>query len=144
MEYSKRLPAHNTLAELCLSATAKYNKKLAFAMLCDGKINREISFTQFGERAKGLASLLIHLGIKKGDRILLLSENCPEWAITYFGITLAGAVSVPLLTGFSGEQIQYIASHSGIAAVCTSTAMADKLKHPDFPKVPRIIINNLP
>jgi acyl-CoA synthetase (AMP-forming)/AMP-acid ligase II len=38
--------------------------------------------------------------VENGGRVLLLSDNCPEWAFAYFGIAFAGAVSVPLLTGF--------------------------------------------
>ena len=115
-----------TLAQLCLAAAAKYGEKPAFSLLSEEKIERTITYAQFGIRARQLGSLLRQFGIGNGDRVLLLSENCPEWPVTYFGIAMAGAVSVPLLTGFSEEQIQHIASHAGISAICLSRSMIER------------------
>jgi len=144
MKKREKPSADITLSQLCLSVSAKYKDKIAFSMLSDGQINRQITYTQLGSRAQQIASILRQLGVKKGDRVLLISENCPEWALAYFGIALAGAVSVPLLTGFTAEQAQYIASHSGVSAICLSSTMAEKFAHPAFSKIPFININNLP
>ena len=140
----------STLAQLCLSASAKYNKHLALAMLNEGKIDRRITYDQMGKRSRQIGSLLTQLGIKKGDRVLLLSDNCPEWAMSYFGIALAEAVSVPLLTGFSTEQIYNIASHSGISAICLSRVYESRFNETeDLPelakitKVPFIFIDSI-
>ena len=121
----KEIP--QTLSGVCLYASQKYNKKMAFSMICDGKIERQITYTEMGERSKKIAATLRNMGIQKGDRVLLLSENNPEWALAYFGIALAGAVSVPLLTGFSIEQIDYIAKHSAAKAACFSKSIAEKV-----------------
>lgn len=116
-------------------------------MLSEGKICGEITYAQMGDRARQIASLLKQLGIANGGKVLLLSENCPEWALAYFGIALAGAVSVPLLTGFSIEQIQYIASHSDVSAVCISRAMAQKFEQiyslSGFLNIPFIYIDSM-
>jgi len=137
----------NSLAQLCLSASANYNKHLALAMLNDGKVDRRITYTQMGKRCRQIASILAQLGIKKGDRILLLSDNCPEWALSYFGIALAGAVSVPLLTGFSTEQIQNISTHSGISAICLGRPYTSKFDEmeatPEIKKLPFIYIDSI-
>jgi long-chain acyl-CoA synthetase len=132
-----------TLSQLCLYASAKYNKKIAFSMLSDGKISEQITYAQFGNYAKRTAFLLRQNGVQKGDRVLLLSENCPGWAIAYFGIALAGAVSVPLLTGFSTEQIHYIANHSSVRAVCVSRSIAQKLNRDESLQIPFLIIDDI-
>ena len=119
----------DTLANICLNSSEKYKDRLAFAMLSEGKICRQVAYSQLGNRARQIGAVLRQLGVESGGRVLLLSENSPEWAISYFGIALAGAVSVPLLTGFSPEQIQNIASHSGISAICLSRAMAEKFEY---------------
>ncbi|MCL2765385.1 MAG: AMP-binding protein [Treponema sp.] len=119
--------AHTTLAQLCLDASAKHKNKIAFSMICEDKLCREVTYTQMGNRAKQIAFLLREMGVNKGDKVLLLSENCPEWALAYFGIALAGAVSVPLLTGFTPEQISHIMKHSKVKAVCVSRALMDKI-----------------
>ena len=122
-----------TLAGVCLASSVKYKNRLALAMLSEGKICRRVTYAQMGNRARQIGFLLNRLGIAKGDRVLLLSENCPEWPLAYFGIALAGAVSVPLLVGFSAEQVQHIAAHAGISAVCLSRAMVEKLGQPISP-----------
>ena len=123
----KKLTNRSTLAQLCLYAAAKYKDRPAFAMLSEGKICRRITYKQMGDYSRMLGSLLKRMGTEKGGKVLLLSENCPEWASAYFGIAFAQAVSVPLLTGFSVEQIQNIAVHSNICAVCVSLSMSEKI-----------------
>ena len=46
-----------------------------------------------------MGSFLLRTGVKHGDRVLLVSENRPEWAIAYFGILRAGATVVPVDPG---------------------------------------------
>ncbi|MCL2801412.1 MAG: AMP-binding protein [Treponema sp.] len=122
-----KILANAALPQLCLYASAKYKNRTAFSLLCEEQITRQVTYAQMGSRAKQIASLLRQMGVKKGGRVMLLSDNCPEWPIAYFGIAIAGAVSVPLLTGFSPEQIKNIAEHSGISAICISEKMAEKL-----------------
>jgi len=114
-------------------------------MICGDEVTDKVTYTQMGERAKKIASLIKNLGVESGAKIILLSENCPAWPIAYFGIALAGTVSVPLLTGFSYEQIQNIADHCQAGAVCISRAMLEKyvnMQHlPSFSKIPFIIID---
>jgi len=140
----KRTP-EKTLADLCLAASEKYKDRLAFAMLSERKISKRVTYAQMGIRARQIGLLLRHLGIVKGDRVLLLSENCPEWPLSYFGIALAGAVSVPVLTGFSSEQIRHIAAHSSVSAVILSRAMAEKIEMADsfFSRIPLIYIDSV-
>jgi len=135
--------SEKTLSFLCLSASEKYKDRPAFAMFSEGQICRRLSYAQFGLRARQIGLLLRELGVENGGRVLLLSENGPEWPLAYFGIALAGAVSVPLLTGFSGEEIQYIAKHSGVSAVCISRTMIDKLHSSDFSDTPIIFIDSI-
>ena len=132
-----------TLAALCLASSQKYKNLPALAMFSNGKISRKYTYQQMGKRAQEIGFLLRQLGAVKGSRVLLLSENCPEWALFYFGIALAGSVSVPLLTGFSGEQIQNIARHAEISAVCLSRSFADRFEQTAFSKIPFIYIDSI-
>jgi long-chain acyl-CoA synthetase len=134
---------YTTLSQLCIYLSTKYNKKTAFSMFCEGEISRRITYTQFGNYAKQTAALLRQIGVQKGDRVLLLSENCPKWSAAFFGIALAEAVSVPALTGFSSEQICHIVKHSGVRAICISRSMAQKIEHDEFKQIPFIIIDEI-
>jgi len=123
----KQISNQSSLVQLCLFASAKYKNRPAFAMLSEGRICRSITYKQMGDFSRRLGSLLKRMGVEKGGKVLLLSDNCPEWAVAYFGIAFAEAVSVPLLTGFSIEQIQNIAVHSNVTAVCLSRSISEKI-----------------
>lgn len=71
-----------------------------------------ISYGELLDRIEKIACGLRRLGIKKGDRIALLSENRPEWTITDFAIMALGAVTVPVYTSLSPQQLSYQLKHS--------------------------------
>jgi long-chain acyl-CoA synthetase len=117
-----------TIAELCLRSSEQYAGRRAFAMFGGGAVYNQVSYRRMGIRARQIGSLLGRVGVGAGGRVLLLCENRPEWPLAYFGIALAGAVSVPVLTGFSPCQIRYMCEHAGVSAVCLSRAMASKIE----------------
>lgn len=55
---------------------------------------------------------LLSMGIKKGDKIAIISNNRPEWNFTDFGISQIGAVSVPIYPTISSEEYAYILGHA--------------------------------
>lgn len=132
-----------TLSRLCFLASSHYGKRPAFNIFQEGEIskNRLVTYQMMGIRSQQVALLLMQLGIAPGDRVLLLSENCPEWPISYFGIALAGAVSIPLLPGFSSDQARHIFTHAEVSAVILSRSLAAKLEA--IPPVPLIFIDNI-
>ena len=135
---------HNTIAQLCIAASQKYGGRLAFALFRENKICPEsrVTYRMMGIRALQIGLILRQLGVASGDRVLLFSENCPAWPLSYFGIALAGAVSVPLLTGFSPDQVRHIADHAEVTAIITSRAMAAKTEQLP-PSIPKIFIDSM-
>jgi long-chain acyl-CoA synthetase len=119
--------AAKTLAELCLESSERYGDRPAFRIFSEDKISRQYSYRMLGHRARQFGLLLTQLGIAPGDRVLLFSENSPEWPIAYFGIAFAGAVSVPLLTGFSSYQVENIATQAGVKAIILNSDMLEKI-----------------
>jgi long-chain acyl-CoA synthetase len=69
----------------------------------------------------GLARTLEHWGIRKGDRVAILSENRPEWTITDFAVLSLGAVTVPIYATQTAEQTSYILNDSGTRVIAVST-----------------------
>jgi len=116
----------DTLGELALVSGAKYGKKTAFQIYRDGGVYDQVSYARFGRRVRQFAALFRALGVRPGDRVMLLSENRPEWAFAFFGTALAGAVSVPVLIDFPEEQIARIADHAGIKTLCGTTRTLPK------------------
>ncbi len=74
------------------------------------------------------ASGLIKLGIKKGDRISLISEGRNSWVIGELGILYAGAINVPLSVKLTPDEIQFRINHSESKMLVMSSIQAAKLK----------------
>src|SRR2546430_3269878 len=79
-----------------------------------------ISARRLHRNVTGVASALRDLGIGKGDRVAILSENRPEWTIADFASLLLGAVVVPIYTTLTAEQTAYILGDSGARIVFVS------------------------
>ena len=109
-----------TLGRLALAAAEKYKTKTAFQIYRDSRIYGVLRYADFGEKALRFAGLLLDRGLKAGGRVMILSENHPMWPVAYFGIALAGGVSVPVLMDLPPAQINAIAAHCGASFVCYS------------------------
>jgi len=72
----------------------------------------QLSFTQLEARARALARGLVGAGVGKGSRVALLMANGPEWAVAAFGVSLTGAVLVPINTFATPGELDYMLRHS--------------------------------
>ena len=90
--------------------------------------DKEYTWKEFAGRVYRLANGLIQHGIKKGDRVAILSRNNNANLESFYGIAMAGAVSVPLNYRFQGNEIAYILNHSGSKAIVLEHIYADALR----------------
>src|SRR5687767_4720961 len=79
-----------------------------------------ISYNQAARQVAALADSLKKLGLKPGDRVMLVSENRPEWLIADLGIMAAGCVTVPTYTTNTTRDHTHILGNSGAKAVIVS------------------------
>lgn len=82
---------------------------------------RPTSSADLRRKVAGTARALIEAGIRKGDRVAILSENRPEWTIADFAILLLGAVTVPVYSTLTPEQTAFTLRDSGAMLVFVST-----------------------
>jgi long-chain acyl-CoA synthetase len=79
-----------------------------------------------GEKALGDVASLAHamraLGVERGDRVAILSENRYEWALADLATLAIGAVTVPVYPTLTGAQVRHILADSEAKVVFTSTA----------------------
>ena len=81
---------------------------------------KPMSYNEFNEKTQQLVHLLISHGIAKGDKVVILSENMPNWGVAYFAISYFGAVVVPVLPDFHPSDVHHIIKHSEAKAVIVS------------------------
>ena len=93
-----------------------------------------ISWKETADRICLLAEALRELGLGDGDRVMLVSENRPQWLIADLGIMAAGCVTVPAYTTNTERDHQHILDNSGARAVIVST---EKLSKPLIPAMMR-------
>jgi len=101
-----------------------------------------IDSQQFYRHVAGVARALRNWGVSKGDRVAILSENRPEWAVTDFASFQLGAVVVPIYATLTAQQTAYILCDSGAKVVVVSTEQQLKkvLSIRDQTAVERVIV----
>src|SRR5579863_8434071 len=82
-----------------------------------------ISSSQFRRNVSATVRALQKWGVRKGDRVAILSENRPEWSTADFAILLLGAVTVPVYSTLTPEQTAYTLRDSGASIIFLSTEL---------------------
>ena len=103
------------------AAVQHYGNKPALAHKTEGDTYLDISYTELDASVAAFSKGLNALGVQKDDRVAILSENRPEWAITDFGSLKVGAVTVPMFSTLTAAQVGYILKDSGAKIICVST-----------------------
>jgi fatty-acyl-CoA synthase len=88
---------------------------------------KEYTWKQFASRVYRLANGLTKKGIVKGDRVAIMSRNNNANLESFYGIGMAGAVSVPLNYRLLAKEVEYILNHSGSKAVVIEHIYAELL-----------------
>jgi long-chain acyl-CoA synthetase len=112
-----------TIPEIVEKSSRRYFERPALSMV-DGEA---VYFRELEPRTRRIAAFLGLLGVKKGDRVAILSENRPEWGLSYFGISRSGAVAVPIMVDFLPEQISTILEHSESRVLIVSKRLVGKI-----------------
>ncbi|HLU24730.1 MAG TPA: long-chain fatty acid--CoA ligase [Longimicrobiales bacterium] len=110
-----------TLVQLFFDAVDRYGKADALRYKAGGEW-RSISHAQFEADVTRLALALERLGLARGDRAALLSENRPEWAMADYACQCAGVVVVPIYATLPANQITFLLKDSGSRLIFVSTA----------------------
>lgn len=108
-----------TLNQLFTDAVKKYDKPDALQVKRNGKFE-PISHATLAERVRRTALGLEELGVRGGDRVAILSENRPEWAIADYACLAIGAADVPIYPNLPSDQVAYVLRDSGAVAIFVS------------------------
>ena len=94
-------------------------KEDAFGVKQNGKWVK-FSSKEYIEISHQLSYGLLSLGIQKGDKIVTISNNRPEWNFIDMGVAMIGAIHVPLFTSLSSDEYEYILQHSDAKLIFVS------------------------
>ncbi len=84
---------------------------------------------EYNEISHQLCYGLISLGLKKGDKIITITNNRPEWNFMDMGMSMAGLVHVPVYTSLTDDEYSYIFNHSDAKMIMVSDKkFSDRLK----------------
>ena len=102
---------NQNLGQIFRSQAKKYGKRLAVEKRSNG-VWQGINWEEYYENAKQVGLGLYSLGVKKGDRVSILSTNRLEWVMCDMGILGIGAVTIPIYPTVPASEVGYINSNS--------------------------------
>ena len=112
-----------TLYEILHNSVKNFSERIAFSLWRGGSY----TYKQVGEKVAEVQEMLRSAGLKKGDKVVLLSSNMPNWGVCYFAITTGGYTVVPVLPDFTSSDIDRIVEHSEAKAMCVSDKLFTKV-----------------
>ena len=116
-----------TLIELFETSVVKFSNN---PLLWEKRKDRfePMSYMETRSQVYELASGLFSLGLKKGERVGLLSEGQNNWLVSELGILYCGAINVPLSVKLEAPELMFRLNHSGSRMVIVSAGQASKIE----------------
>ena len=109
-----------TLGDLLLRAAQRFPERDALVFP-----DTALTFEALWDRATDWARAFLHFGIRPHDHVGVLMPNCPEYIEALFGITLLGAVCVPINARNKAPELAYVVENADLKAIVTSDAISE-------------------
>jgi long-chain acyl-CoA synthetase len=117
--------------------TSKFPGRNVLSEKIDGKWHFYTS-EDYNQIAHQFALGLLELGFKKGDKIMTVTNNRPQWNFVDMGMSLAGLVHVPVYTSMNAEEYGYIMKHSDARMVIVSDQKLCEMIEPEAKKIEKV------
>jgi long-chain acyl-CoA synthetase len=123
--------------ELISEVISKFgdNNALAFAG------EQGMTYSEMGQNIQGTIAFMENLGIQPEDKVILYSQNMPNWCITYLALQYMGAVAVPVLPDFNAHELENVINHCDPKAIFISESLYykfDKLENQQIETIVRL------
>ena len=112
-----------SFTEILSNSISNYGSKEALAFIDESPI----TYSQMGEKITSSMAMLENFDIKPGDRVIIYSQNMPNWAVIYFALQKMGVVAVPVLPDFNPHELQNVLIHSEAKCMFVSESLEYKL-----------------
>ncbi|HXJ62108.1 MAG TPA: long-chain fatty acid--CoA ligase [Verrucomicrobiae bacterium] len=125
-----------TLPELLASAARKVPKRAAVVYF-----GNKISYQQLIEQVRRCAAGLQALGVRRGDRVALMTQNCPQFVVAYFGVLRAGAIVTPTSPIYTAREAGHQWHDAGARVVIAETALLPMVEkaRPNCPQLEQVV-----
>jgi long-chain acyl-CoA synthetase len=115
-----------TIIELLVAINRRYSDKPALQVK-EGESFKSISYIELGRRTSDTSYNLKKLGVERQDRVAILSESRPEWAIAFFGIISCAGITVPMDIKLSDAEIEFILNDSQAKCIFISKKFLERI-----------------
>lgn len=112
-----------TIQNILRNSVAKFPSRPALSYV--GKT--PLTYAEMAKEIKKYTAILKQVGVKQGDKVVILAPSMPKWGIAYFAIVCLGAIAVPLLPDFNKTEVEGILLHSEACFAFVSSGNKDKL-----------------
>jgi carnitine-CoA ligase len=90
--------------------------------------DRVVTYRDLDTRANQVGNGAASLGVKKGDRVLIMLNTCPEYIFAWMGLTTIGAMEVPVNTAYKGNMLVHIVNDSGAECMIIDAEFLERLQ----------------
>ncbi|MFH1915591.1 MAG: AMP-binding protein [Pseudomonadota bacterium] len=125
-----------TLKDLLVTAAGRFPDRPALSFVGE----EPITYARFIDLANDMTTLLAANGVNPGDKVAILGESMPNWAITYFAIVSSGAIAVPILQEFHVSAVHHILRHSEAKVVVASNRYMHKVEEGTFSNLKTVVV----
>jgi len=125
--YDSQVPLHLTYPHIPLYCLLDETAAKQPASPCTNFFGRRLTYQQIKELSDRFAASIRSLGIRKGDRAVLLLPNSPQFLVAYYGLLKAGAVIVPLNPLSAERELEFYLTDSGAEVVITIPLFLNKV-----------------
>ena len=100
------------------------------------------TFGQMSERMTRLQLLLEEAGLRRGDKVVVCSKNCANWAVSFLSIAANRGVIVSVMDAFIGKDIEKLTNHSDAKAMFVGESIWKKIDIKNMPEVELVVSTN--
>ena len=132
----------DTLSKIFLNLEKNHQREDLMMAKKNGQY-QPLSTAEFARHVRNISSGLKALGLNKGDKVVILSENRPEWVMVDVATVCSRGVAVPVYTNLTSDQIRYIINDSQARfLVCSNLKLWQKVDsiRPELPLIEKYIL----
>ncbi|MBO8131966.1 MAG: long-chain fatty acid--CoA ligase [Candidatus Marinimicrobia bacterium] len=139
---SRNLVFHNTIAEMFDTSTKKFRDKVAYRFKENGII-KSLTFGEVRSTVEKISGGLRKIGLDKGDKVGIIAQNSPYWAMCDYGIIISGGATVTIYPTLTAKQAKWIIQHSESRFIFAGDReQSEKVVSiiDDLPKIEKVIV----